>query len=204
MSMQLTLQIDRGRIVEADVRRVVSRSNGMHVYRWSCGEPEVHRHLGGTVEHYEPDGAVMLAKRVLDSYLDQAQGLRQLTNDELRAVLTETLSEVLKRLWPAPEDAADQADWDALPGKLADVIVSLPARQVRQWLLTLRAAGEGSTDGDPRSVAFEALMGAAEDRAVQCVRCGNAASRHGERPQDSPPGCGWTYSMVVRAAGEES
>ncbi|ACF33861.1 hypothetical protein Porky_44 [Mycobacterium phage Porky] len=46
-------------------------------------------------------------------------------------------------------------------------------------------------------------MGAAEDRAVQCIRCGNAASRHGERPQDSPPGCGWTYSMVVRAAWGE-
>ncbi|AIK69290.1 hypothetical protein SEA_POUND_79 [Mycobacterium phage Pound] len=58
--------------------------------------------------------------------------------------------------------------------------------------------------GNPRFVAFEALMGAAEDRAVQCVRCGNAASRHGERPQDSPPGCGWTYSMVVRAAEEEA
>ncbi|WZB38743.1 hypothetical protein SEA_DIRTMONSTER_15 [Mycobacterium phage DirtMonster] len=32
----------------------------------------MHRHLGGTVEHYESDGAIVLAKRVLDAYLDQA------------------------------------------------------------------------------------------------------------------------------------
>ncbi|AVR76768.1 hypothetical protein SEA_DUCHESSDUNG_52 [Mycobacterium phage DuchessDung] len=77
-----------------------------------------------------------------------------------------------------------------------------------QWWDTyedvLAATGGGSVTGNPRFVAFEALMGAAEDRAVQCVRCGNAASRHGERPQDSPPGCGWTYSMVVRAAGVDN
>ncbi|ALA48615.1 hypothetical protein POPTART_69 [Mycobacterium phage PopTart] len=51
---------------------------------------------------------------------------------ELRAVLTEALSEALNRLWTDPEDAADQADWDALPGKLADVIVSLPGVAVIQ------------------------------------------------------------------------
>ncbi|AVP41823.1 hypothetical protein SEA_SPIKEBT_59 [Mycobacterium phage SpikeBT] len=53
-------------------------------------------------------------------------------NPELRAVLTEALSEALKRLWTDPEDAADQADWDALPGKLADVIASLPGVAVIQ------------------------------------------------------------------------
>ncbi|QAY14985.1 hypothetical protein SEA_CHICKENPHENDER_16 [Mycobacterium phage ChickenPhender] len=71
MSMQLTLQIDRARIVEADIWRIISRANGVHIYRWTCGEPEEHRHLGGTIEHYEPDGAIVLAKRVLDAYLDQ-------------------------------------------------------------------------------------------------------------------------------------
>ncbi|AIW02471.1 hypothetical protein AVV73_gp079 [Mycobacterium phage CaptainTrips] len=53
-------------------------------------------------------------------------------SDELRAVLTEALSEALKRLWTDPEDAADQAAWDALPGKLADVIASLPGVAVTQ------------------------------------------------------------------------
>ncbi|QBI98707.1 hypothetical protein SEA_BOBBY_75 [Mycobacterium phage Bobby] len=53
-------------------------------------------------------------------------------NPELRAVLTEALSEALNRLWTDPEDAADQADWDALPGKLADVITSLPGVAVIQ------------------------------------------------------------------------
>ncbi|AFL47990.1 hypothetical protein AVANI_86 [Mycobacterium phage Avani] len=55
-----------------------------------------------------------------------------MNNPELRAVLTEALSEALKRLWTDPEDAADQADWDALPGKLADVIASLPGVAVIQ------------------------------------------------------------------------
>ncbi|AXC34982.1 hypothetical protein SEA_SANDALPHON_74 [Mycobacterium phage Sandalphon] len=55
-----------------------------------------------------------------------------MNNPELRAVLTEALSEALKRLWTDPEDAADQADWDALPGKLADVIASLPGVVVIQ------------------------------------------------------------------------
>ncbi|ACE79810.1 hypothetical protein KBG_62 [Mycobacterium phage KBG] len=53
-------------------------------------------------------------------------------NPELRAVLTEALSEALKRLWTDPEDAADQADWDALPGKLADAVASLPGVAVIQ------------------------------------------------------------------------
>ncbi|AER47924.1 hypothetical protein SEA_MARSHA_80 [Mycobacterium phage Marsha] len=43
-----------------------------------------------------------------------------------------------------------------------------------QWWDTyedvLAATGGGSVTGNPRFVAFEALMGAAEDRAVQCVR----------------------------------
>ncbi|WNM74062.1 hypothetical protein SEA_LUNABLU_82 [Mycobacterium Phage LunaBlu] len=55
-----------------------------------------------------------------------------MNNPELRAVLTEALSEALKRLWTDPEDAVDQADWDALPGKLADVIASLPGVAVIQ------------------------------------------------------------------------
>ncbi|QOP65035.1 hypothetical protein I5H38_gp75 [Mycobacterium phage Firehouse51] len=55
-----------------------------------------------------------------------------MNNPELRAVLTEALSEALKRLWTDPEDAADQADWDALPGKLADAVASLPGVAVIQ------------------------------------------------------------------------
>ncbi|ALA48205.1 hypothetical protein PBI_SHIFA_10 [Mycobacterium phage Shifa] len=55
-----------------------------------------------------------------------------MNNPELRAVLTEALSEALKRLWTDPEDAADQAAWDALPGKLADAVASLPGVAVIQ------------------------------------------------------------------------
>ncbi|AER14119.1 hypothetical protein FGG38_gp75 [Mycobacterium phage DotProduct] len=52
-----------------------------------------------------------------------------MNNPELRAVLTEALSEALKRLWTDPEDAADQADWDALPGKLADADYQNPGEE---------------------------------------------------------------------------
>lgn len=54
--------------------------------------------------------------------------------------------------------------------------------------------------GNPRFVSFEALLESAHDRTLRCTRCGNSSSAHGERTQDSPPGCGWTYSMVLIAA----
>lgn len=58
--------------------------------------------------------------------------LKSESQASVRAVLTEALSEALKRLWTDPEDAADQAAWDALPGKLADAVASLPGVAVIQ------------------------------------------------------------------------
>jgi len=39
---------------------------------------------------------------------------------------------------------------------------------------------------------------------TRCIRCGNDAYAHGKTPQDSPPGCGWTYDMVLSAAREDA
>lgn len=32
---------------------------------------------------------------------------------------------------------------------------------------------------------------------VRCGRCGKPTRAHGNKPKDSPPGCGWTQSMVL-------
>ena len=58
-------------------------------------------------------------------------------------------------------------------------------------------------------IAAAALLAAADraegsmresDGSTLCVRCGKIASHHGELQQDgSPPGCGWTYDMVLAA-----
>lgn len=52
---------------------------------------------------------------------------------------------------------------------------------------------------NPRFADFEALLDSAHDRAVRCIRCGKAADKHSDRPTDSPPGCGWTFAMVLEA-----
>lgn len=35
---------------------------------------------------------------------------------------------------------------------------------------------------------------------TRCTRCGQRLCFHGDRAQDSPPGCGWTYDMAMTAA----
>ena len=65
------------------------------------------------------------------------------------------------------------------------------------------------TDPSKVRAAAAALLAAADraegsmresDGSTLCVRCGKIASHHGELQQDgSPPGCGWTYDMVLAA-----
>jgi len=58
---------------------------------------------------------------------------------------------------------------------------------------------------NPRFGDFEALLQNADDRAIKCIRCGYTAGiHHGDRAQDSPPGCGWTFQMVIAAAKVDS
>lgn len=51
---------------------------------------------------------------------------------DLKAALTEALRAALGQLWTEPEDDADKPDWDALPGKLAGVLLALPGVAVTQ------------------------------------------------------------------------